>query len=246
MLFRVPRTIDVAILPAEVDYHQADCFVVVDLLRATTTIATLFGAGLRSLTVVDSLEAARTRARASGALLAGEVGGLPPEGFDLGNSPVDAAAADVRGRDAVLFTTNGTRALCSVAGRGEVIAGALANLAAVAGACMAFERVVVVCAGEGQGQRVALEDVAGAGSIVRELRDAAPAARLGDGARLALLASADVEATVAVARHTAETARLGLQRDTAFALKPNTARAVPHVVDYGPGWACLVDARAAR
>lgn len=235
--------IDVALLPAEAEYISADCFVVVDLLRATTTIATLFAGGLRSLTVVDSIEGARSRAHAGGALLAGEVGGLPPEGFDLGNSPVEAARAAVRGRDAVLSTTNGTRALCSVAGRGVVLAGALANLPAVVTACAGFDRVLVVCAGERAGRRTALEDVAGAGAIVQGLRASSPRARLGDGAQLALLAATDVASTVAAARHTAEAARIGLEGDIAFALHVGTSTAVPRVVDYGPGWARLEDSR---
>jgi 2-phosphosulfolactate phosphatase len=241
----VPRSIDVAVLPAEADHADADCYVVVDLLRATTTIAALFANGLATLTAVASLDDARARARETGALLAGEVGGLPPPDFDLGNSPVAAAAADLRGRDAVLFTTNGTRALCAVAGRGEVLTGALANLTAVARACATYRRVVVVCAGEDAGRRVALEDVAAAGAIVRALVGVSAGASLGDGAHLALLAAGDVAATVAAARHTAETARLGLGHDTQFALRRDTSDAVPRVIDYGPGWTRLADARPA-
>ncbi len=99
--------------PAQAGDERAECAVVIDALRATTTMAALMDAGASSVSAVSDIAQARDMASAAGALLAGEVHGLPPEGFDLGNSPVEALEADLRGRDVVLFTTNGTRALCS-------------------------------------------------------------------------------------------------------------------------------------
>src|SRR5947207_14887405 len=95
----------------------ADCFVVVDVLRATTTIATLFERGLLTLVAVDDIEAARQRARDEARMLFGEVGGLPPPGLDHGNSPVEASTPEVAGREAVPCTTNGTAPVCGLAGR---------------------------------------------------------------------------------------------------------------------------------
>ncbi len=83
--------LDVALLPSEALAIAADCYVVVDVLRATTTIATLFAHGLERLTCADDIERARGIARDRGALLFGEVQGLPPEGFDHGNSPAEIA-----------------------------------------------------------------------------------------------------------------------------------------------------------
>ena len=134
---------------------EADAFVVIDVLRATTTIATMFEQGLDDLLVLDDLAAARARAAAEQRLLFGEVGGLPPEGFDYGNSPVEAGALQLRGQRAALFTTNGTRALCGVAGRGVVATAAFANLTAAGHWAAAFARVVLVCAGESSGTRFA-------------------------------------------------------------------------------------------
>ncbi|MXW26458.1 MAG: 2-phosphosulfolactate phosphatase, partial [Dehalococcoidia bacterium] len=56
--------LDVALLPSEAEALEADAFLVIDVLRATTTIATLFEGGLADLLVVDDIEAARERARA--------------------------------------------------------------------------------------------------------------------------------------------------------------------------------------
>ena len=87
--------IDLAMLPAEAEAMPSEAYIVVDVLRATTTIATLFAGGMTSLIAAGRLELARDLAAAEGRLLMGEVGGLPPAGFDFGNSPVEAAAAPV-------------------------------------------------------------------------------------------------------------------------------------------------------
>src|SRR5688572_25698928 len=99
------KRVDVAVLPAEALTMTAEAFVVVDVLRATTTIATLFGRGLSDLVVVDDIEAAQEFAVRENRLLFGEVGGLRPDGFDYGNSPVEAQSAEVFDGSAVLFTT---------------------------------------------------------------------------------------------------------------------------------------------
>lgn len=240
----VTRFVDIAMLPAEALAVDADCYVVVDVLRATTTIATLFAGGIVDLLAVADVDVARKRAGAEGRILLGEVSGLPPEGFDLGNSPVDAAAANVAGRGAVLFTTNGTAALCALGGRGTVVAGALANLRAVARFAAGFERVSVVCAGGAAGARFGLDDFAAAAAIVSEVASLAPGAELGDaaGLGLALLAQESPEAVIARSHHARGLERLGLGNDVAFAGRADTSGAVPVVSACGDGWALLTDA----
>lgn len=238
----VPPSIDVAMLPSEAAEMGASCFVVVDVLRATTTIATLFGAGLRSLLAVDNIEVARQAARAEGRLLFGEVEGLPPPGFDYGNSPAEAAAAPVAGREAVLFTTNGTAALCALAGRGTVIAGSLANLDAVALAAASCEEVAIVCAGNTGGRRFGLDDFAAAGVIASRITSHLPGARVGDAAHLAMRCAPDAAALIRESAHARATAALGLSADIDYALRLNTSNSVPAVVRSGPGWALLEDA----
>jgi len=235
------RRLDVALLPSEALALEADCFVVVDLLRATTTIATLFAAGLDHLLVVDDVDPAREAARKSGDLLFGEVGGLPPEGFDHGNSPIEAAAAPVAGKGAILFTTNGTTALCSLVSRGAVLAGALANAGAVASIAAGYERVVLVCAGESRGLRFAGEDFLAAGVIARRLTALVPDIELGDAAALAIrtASSPDFQHLVRATHHARNLATLNLTPDIAFALREDTSLAAPAVVASGEGWALL-------
>ena len=247
--------VELALLPAEAAAIKADAFLVVDTLRATTTIAAMFAAGLDDLLVLDRVETARERARAEGRVLFGEVGGLPPDGFDHGNSPVEAASLPLRGKRAALVTTNGARAICAVAGRGEVITAAFANASTAARWAAGYGRVAIVCAGEAGGARFALEDFAAAARLVQLIARESPGVELGDAAGLASeatgyedwIASGLPQRTargarlVAGASHARALRALGLDADIAHAAREDTSRAVPRVVTHGEGWALLRD-----
>lgn len=236
------QSLEIALSPAEALAIEADCYVVIDALRATTTAATLFGRGLRDLVAVDNLQLAHELADRDDRLLFGEIDGLPPEGFDYGNSPLEASTAPVQGRGAVLFTTNGTTALCALAGRGAaVLAGALTNAGAVVKALAGAQNVVIVCAGNDGGRRFALEDYLAAGAIASIAHQAYPAATLGDAARLgiAAAASADLAQNFAETRHGQITAARGFAADIVYAARLDLSTAVPAAVEYGRGWARL-------
>lgn len=240
----VTRVLEIARLPADALRAAADCYIVVDVLRATTTIATLFAAGLESLLVAGDIELARARAREEGRLLFGEVQGLKPEGFDFGNSPVEAAGAPVAGRGGVLFTTNGTAALCALSGRATVVTGAIANLSAVARFAHQFERVLVVCAGNGQGTVFSEEDFAASGAIAAELTALEPGLEIGEQAQFATMLNATAE--IANAPHAELLRSLGLGGDVEFCVRRDTSLSVPMVVDSGDGWALLRDSALIR
>ncbi|TGE22989.1 2-phosphosulfolactate phosphatase [Hymenobacter metallicola] len=123
--------------------------VVVDILRATSSIVTALAAGVTHIVPFSELEACRAMA-AQGYLTAAERDGQQAEGFDLGNSPFGYldGVLPVRGRGVAITTTNGTRALHLSLAADAVVVGAFLNLAAVA----QFVRqqgkdAVVVCAG---------------------------------------------------------------------------------------------------
>ena len=249
------KRLEVALLPSEAEAMEADAFLVIDVLRATTTIAALFEGGLADLVVVDEIEAAR--ARAEGRVLFGEVGGLPPEGFDHGNSPAEAAGLDVRGKGAVLFTTNGTRAICGSAGRGAVATAAFANAGAAARWAAGFDRVALVCAGNSGGKRFALEDFAAAARLVQLIARESPGLELGDAAGVAaevtgyedwiapgLPQQTDRSARLIAGAHHAQGLKaLGLGADIAFAAREDTSAAIPQVAEHGEGWALLRNER---
>ncbi len=165
-------------------WHCHDCFhgmppialaggvaVVIDVIRASTTITTALAHVADGVFPVESVEMAKQKAASLGptALLGGERGGIRIEGFDLGNSPRDYTRERVGGRQIVFTTTNGTAALAACREATVVMIGSLVNRTAVARAAMAAAEehhaaVHLVCAGvEGQ---IADEDLLGAGGIL--------------------------------------------------------------------------------
>ncbi len=122
--------------------------IVVDVLRATSTIAQALASGYRRvLSCSEVEEATALREVESGGILAGERGCVRIPGFDLGNSPREFV--EPRGETVILTTTNGTRALVAAGMHCErVLAGCLLNLEAVtADARRAGDDVTIVCAG---------------------------------------------------------------------------------------------------
>jgi 2-phosphosulfolactate phosphatase len=120
-------------LSSDLRLRPTDVAIVIDVIRATTTLAVLFDGGCARVLVAGDIPSARAYAVSHPGmyLLAGEVGGLRPPGFDFGNSPVELAVADLSGRDLIFSTTNGTRALHACAHAGAVLAGSLRNAQAV-------------------------------------------------------------------------------------------------------------------
>jgi 2-phosphosulfolactate phosphatase len=165
--------IHVAFTPDEV--FEAPVAVVVDVMRATSTIAQALHSGYRRVYCCREVEdAIALREKLGEGLLGGERDAVKIEGFDLGASPREVL--EPRGETLIYSTTNGTRAVLAAAAAGrEVLLGSLLNLNAVAGAVQ--EDCVIVCAGF-QG-RFALDDAYCAGRIVEllggEVTDAAKA-----------------------------------------------------------------------
>lgn len=168
--------IDVVLTPADVARVESRLpgaqVVVLDVLRATSTITAALNAGVREIRLFDSLDAARA-ARAAWApdagpvLLAGEHACLKPDDFDLGNSPREQLTHKVANATLLLATTNGTRAAVRVRAARHLYAASLLNAAATAQALLPRLDVLdtfLVCAGTGG--NVAFEDVLGAGAIL--------------------------------------------------------------------------------
>lgn len=165
--------VHVAFTPEEV--LEAPVAVVVDVMRATSTIAQALASGYERIYCCREIEDARAlQAKLGEGLLGGERSAVQVEGFDLGASPREVL--EPRGRVLIYSTTNGTKAVLAAAAACErVVLGSLLNLSAVAGTVQ--DDCVVVCAGF-QGQ-FALDDAYCAGRIVglldAEVTDAAKA-----------------------------------------------------------------------
>jgi 2-phosphosulfolactate phosphatase len=177
--------LDVLFLPAELPAreHPQRIAAVVDVIRATTTIVTAFQHGCRSIQPVASVEEAReARAVRPDAILAGEKGGKRLPGFDMGNSPREFMAGHAAGREVILNTSNGTKALRAVGAGRRVAIAAFLNRAAVAEWLVRQATdALILCSGyEGL---FSLEDSVCAGGIVDWAAQKDAALVLGDGAK---------------------------------------------------------------
>ena len=157
------------------DDYQAEKFknytaVVIDVFRATTSIATAFHNGCSQVVPVETVEQAFEKREKlyPEAILAGERKGLLISGFHLGNSPLEYGNGTVGGKTIVMTTTNGTFALNKAAGANKVVTAAFVNAMAV---CSQLEKdeqdVVILCAGTDG--RFSVEDALCAGLIADRL-----------------------------------------------------------------------------
>lgn len=141
--------------------------IIVDLLRASTTIATALAAGAECVMPFAEIDETLTAAARFGrdrVLLGGERGGKLIPGFDLGNSPAEYTPERVAGRRILFTTTNGARALDHARQARRVLVGCANNRAAVGRAVNADPRIAILCAGtDGV---VAREDLLAGGAIV--------------------------------------------------------------------------------
>jgi 2-phosphosulfolactate phosphatase len=161
--------------------------VVIDVLRACSTIATALSHGARAVVpVLDMAQASRIAANLDPDVyrLGGERGGEKIEGYHLGNSPLEYTRDEVEGRDIILNTTNGTKALTRARAARHLIAGSLLN----AGRVVDFIRqmdtdVTILCAG--RHNRISLEDTVCAGLMLDRLWNGTEPTSVSDAANTA-------------------------------------------------------------
>ena len=226
--------VEVAFTPAELPKGGAAgrTVVVIDVLRATSTIVQALVSGARRVIPVASVEEAVRKAEELGRAdvrLCGERDVLPIRGFDLGNSPEDFTPERVSGYTLVMSTTNGTRALLAATGCEQCLVGALLNAVAVAGRLAAEGRdAVLLCAGrEG---RFAYEDAYCAGVLLRALRQTQPGVSIDDAGRAALRLAGRAADPLGALQRTAAARRIkeqGLARDVPFCARIDVYDVVP-------------------
>jgi len=211
--------IDVAFTPVET--APAPLGIVVDVIRATSTIAQALAAGYERVLCCAEIEEARAlRAELPSSLVGGERKAVRIEGFDVGASPREFLEA--RAETLILTTTNGTRAILETAKHcDDVVLGSLLNLDAVA-AAVGRRDTVIACAGF-QGA-FALDDVYCAGRIVQLVRGSRTDAAIGS----ELIARAFPTALEAFNARTYGPP--GLEEDIAFCARQNVLDVVPRLV----------------
>jgi 2-phosphosulfolactate phosphatase len=131
-----------------------DVYIVIDLIRATTSMTVMCEQGAQRIFAAGSVEQAREAKRLyPERLLCGERHGMPLPGFDYGNSPVQFSQAELLDRELIMTTTNGTRAFHACPPESVRLAGCFYNAEAVVSRALAMARkhqldLHIVCAGE--------------------------------------------------------------------------------------------------
>lgn len=186
--------LDVILTPGEITSADitGKIVAVIDVLRASTSIATALGNGAKAVVPFASAEDAMARFKdfeKSEVVLAGEQKMFPIPGFQLGNSPRSFTAGEVQGKIVLLSTTNGTRALVSLQGATDIVIASFVNFSVVRAMLRAAARarsdITIVCAGtEGH---FSLEDAACAGRYVRAVSSRLEFIETNDAARACAL-----------------------------------------------------------
>jgi len=165
---------------------------IVDVLRASTTVATALGNGAKTVIPVEGADEVISRSKEfhrSQILLAGEQKMHPIVGFDLGNSPQSFTPEAVEGKTILITTTNGTRALLGVQGARDIVIASYVNFTAVLAmmrvAASSNTDIAIICAGE-EGS-FTLEDAACAGRYVRAIPKRSDSIQVNDAAAASVL-----------------------------------------------------------
>jgi 2-phosphosulfolactate phosphatase len=256
--------IDVALVPSfvesDLDRRRSVVYVVVDVIRATTTLTVAFDRGCRRVLLAPDIETALERSQREPGrfLLGGERDGVAPPGFDFGNSPAEYARADLAGRELLFVTTNGTRALRACAGGHAIFAGSYRNAMAITNATVQAAQsaeitgIVIVCAG--RENQPAYDDTLCAGYLARAI--ATRLERMGQGSAMesgARIATELSDAAMASATPLCErlagsgagraVTRIGLEGDLDWCAALDESQAAPYVAGVEDGLLILENDR---
>lgn len=211
--------------------------VVIDVLRATSTITAALANGAKAVIPVLTPEEAFERVAqlpAGAVLLGGERRSVRIEGFNLGNSPLEYTRARVSGKTIIFTTTNGTRAIRRAAGANSLLIASFLNISAVAARVFELGKdVVILCAGTHD--RFSLEDTACAGALVGALSGPDIDLDLCDLARVARLLYETYQGRLAEllhhSAHGQNLVKLGLSDDLIFCAQADSLPIVPEFRD---------------
>jgi 2-phosphosulfolactate phosphatase len=202
--------------------------VIIDVLRATSTICTALYNGANKVIPVDSVEKCIDIGRQLHAITAGERDGHIAPGLEYGNSPFEYSREFIEGKTLVLTTTNGTRFLHMAKDAIKIVTGSFPNLSAVCDYLLQQQQPVLLgCAA--WKDRVNMEDTLFAGAVINRIKshfnincDAALMAE-----QLYLEAKDDLFAFMKSASHFKRLANYGLEKDIAYCLTPDAANVLP-------------------
>lgn len=223
-------------------YLEDKLVIVIDVLRATSTMVTALANGCQALIpVLTPEEALEKRMEIPGALLGGERRAMRIEGFDLGNSPFDYAPEKVGGKRVIMTTTNGTRAIRAAAEAKAVWMASFLNLESVVEAIyrlkqkVMLEGIVIFCAGTED--RFDLPDTLCAGMLIDALGPDHQLNDLGEAAlRLYQISKHNLLETIEQSDHGRRLLELGFKKDVIYCSTANILPIVPVLVNGEVTW----------
>ncbi|MET6999359.1 2-phosphosulfolactate phosphatase [Chitinophaga defluvii] len=223
-------TLEVCLSPALLHLYDVknSIVVIIDVLRATSTICTALYNGAAKIIPVASVEECVSIGRQLGAITAGERDGKIAEGLLHGNSPFEYPRDFIENKTIVLTTTNGTKLLHMAKDAIQIITGSFPNISAVCDYLVAQQQNVILgCAA--WKDRVNMEDTLFAGAVVSRIKshfhmncDSALAAET-----LYNTAKPDVYKFMQGASHFQRLAKFGLEKDIRYCLTPDGANVLP-------------------
>ena len=217
-------------------YHGATV-VVIDVLRATSTILAALENGAARVLPVESIETATRLVSLSDRgdkLLAGEQKGLPIEGFDLFNSPSEFDRKTIGGRTIILATSNGTPAIAAAASKADrLIICSILNVDAVAEEVSGVGDLVIICSGNHG--RMAGEDLLCGGLLLSALSPPVVRSSLDDSASLAMLLAdrhgEGIEEYLFSTDRGRQLIQLGYEKDILYCSRRGSIRKVPELIE---------------
>lgn len=225
------RVVDVCLSPALFHLYDASdsIVVVIDILRATSSICVAFQHGVKSIVPVSTVEESQAF-KSKGYLIGAERHGSMLEGFDLGNSPFSYMDEKVRGRDIALTTTNGTRAINRAKDAHKVVIGSFLNLEPLCDWLREQDKNVI-CLCSGWKDTFNLEDTLFAGAVVNHLNGDFDLSLNRDSALAALhlyeMAREDLFGFLARSSHRIRLEKLHIEEDIIYCLTPNQTSVIP-------------------
>jgi len=209
---------------------RAQVIVVVDVLRASTTICTAFDYGAEKVIPVAAVEEA-VDYHNKGYFVAGERGGIKLDFADAGNSPFEMMTDEIKGKTVVLTTTNGTQAIQMACGKNLTVIGAFINLTILKNWLLQrSEDVLVLCAG--WENLIGLEDVIFAGALAESLTQEVNFLMNSDETFMAYdlwqLAKYDIQAYISKFSHTKRLVSIGQDESIEYCFKIGVSGSLPY------------------
>lgn len=229
------RTLEVCFSPALIQLHDvsSSIVVVIDVLRATSSMCVAFAHGVRSIVPVSTTEESKAY-KEKGFLIGAERNGEMVDGFDLGNSPFSYMDARVFGKDIALSTTNGTQAIAAAKDAHMLVAGSFLNLDYLCDWLLQKDKnVLLLCSGWKNSFN--LEDTLFAGAVAQKLLPHFELNRMRDAVLASIhlynLAKNDLNAFLEQSSHRKRLEKLQISKDIEYCLTPNQAPVIPVLVD---------------